>query len=64
MNNPLTFSQWTKLFTKIWCWIVGHNVICLKRFTAKFEEDNYPRYTTSAFQCLRCDRRWQEQWDE
>jgi hypothetical protein len=50
------------MFTKLWCWLMGHDTICMKRFT--YERDYGPWTTTSAFKCLRCKEQWQEQWDE
>ena len=64
MNNPLTLSQWVKPIIKIWCWIVGHNIICLKRHEAKFPDDYVPRYTETVHECLRCNKQWHNQWDQ
>ncbi len=50
--------------TKIWCWIVGHDTICMKRHSMVLEHMNDAHTTSSAFQCLRCKHTWQEQWDE
>lgn len=50
--------------TKVWCWIVGHDTICLKRHTHIHDEYQTPWTTSSAFKCMRCEKQWQEQWDE
>jgi hypothetical protein len=53
---------WIMYPVRVWCWIIGHDTVCLKRHTQ--ERDGMPWTTTSAHQCLRCGTKFMEQWDE
>lgn len=53
---------WVMYLVRIWCWIIGHDTVCVKRHTTMWDE--IPRTTASVHICLRCKARFEEQWDD
>lgn len=47
-----------KFIVGFWCWIAGHDTICLKHF------QHSARTTSTAHKCLRCGREFRNQWDD
>ncbi len=50
--------------TRIWCWIVGHNWVCIKRHEVTVYDYPALLMSISVHRCTRCDEYHEDQWDE